>query len=167
MVNHQSISCEVQSPSPPGHYNDYNYDWMASGMGGETITSAAFLHESLLLTNPRITLTTVPLYQPDQPSLMSLQSRDALGLSSLSSWPNLNGGVPSLRDPPHSSETASSSQASLARVLSILDYVLAILDADDSVITRIANTRDTHGGDDDPLMLAFSSCSRSMPPARQ
>jgi hypothetical protein len=167
MINHQSISCEVQSPSPPGHYNGYNYDWMASRMGGEPITSAAFLHESLLLTNPRITLAEAPLYQPDQPSLMSLQSRDALGLSSLSSWPNLNGNVPSLTDPPHSSETASSSQASLARVLSILDDVLAILDADDSVIARMANTREIRGGEDDLLMLAFSSCSRNMPPARQ
>jgi hypothetical protein len=167
MINHQSISCEARSPSSQGHGNDYDFDWMTSRMGGETITSVAFLQESLLRTNPRSTLAVAPSYQPDQPSLMSLQGRGVLGLQLLPSWPNQNGNVPSLTDPPHSLETASSPQASLVHVLSILDDVLAILDADDSVIARMANTREIRLGDDDLLMLAFSSCSRNMPPARQ
>jgi hypothetical protein len=163
MINHQAISCEAQLPSP-GHSNAYDFDLMTASMGGETITSVAFLQQSLLLTNPRSTLAGAPLYQPDQPSLMSLQGGGALGLPSLSSWPTQSGGVPSLL---HGSETASSLPASLARIRTILDEVLTILDADDSVIARIANTSDTHVGDDDPQMLAFSSCFRNMPPARQ
>jgi hypothetical protein len=67
-------------------------------------------------------------------------------------------------DHPHGLEAASLT-ASLDRLLSIMDNVLAILDGDDPVIARMANTKETSSCDDDSLMLAFSS-SRNMSPAK-
>jgi hypothetical protein len=161
MLNNESTSCEAQSSSS-GNGNDY--DLMPS-MGSETI-SVASLQASSLRTNQADPHTMPPaqLYEPDHAhSLMSMQS-GALGLPSLSSWSTQNG-VPSLTDPRHGWEAASS-PASLERILSILGDVMAILDADDTVIARNADTSDTRMGDDDSPRLAFSS-SRNMPQARQ
>jgi hypothetical protein len=136
MLNNPSISCEAQSPSH-GHGNDHDYGYeLMTRMGGE-ITSAAFQQASSR-TNPH-TLAAAPFYQPNQPSLVSLQG-SALGFPSLCSWPTQSC-LPTLMDHPHGWEAAAS-PASMARITSIIDDVMAILDADDTVIARIANARD-------------------------
>jgi hypothetical protein len=168
MLNNQATSGEGQSSSSlDGNGNDYDYDYdLMTSMGRETMSVASLLAASLRThhTDPRA-LAPAPVYQPGQEhDLMSLQGR-LLGLPSLSCWPTQSG-APSLTDHPHGWEAASS-QASLARMMSILDDAMAILDADVSVIARIANTRDTDMDDDDFLLWAFPSCSQNMPPARQ
>jgi hypothetical protein len=166
MFNDQSISGKAQSTSPD-HGNDDDYN-LITRMGGET-TPAAFLQESSLWNNRTDlrTLGAVPFHQPDHPSLMSLHG-GALGFLSLSSWPTQSG-VPSLTDHHHHQGwEAASSPASLERISCIMSDVMAILDADDTVIARITNTSDiTHMRDDDSFKLDFSSRSGNMPPARQ
>jgi hypothetical protein len=164
MLNNQASSGEAQSSSSSGG-DDYNYDLMTS-MGRESMSVASLLASSYRAnrTDPQA-LAPVPVYQPGQEhDLMSLQG-GLLGLPSLTSWATQHG-VSSLTDHPHGWEAASS-LASLERIRSIMGDVMAILDADDTVIARIATRRDTRMVDDDSLMLTFPSCSRSMPPAQQ
>jgi hypothetical protein len=158
MFNNESTSCEAQSLSS----GDGTYYNLMTRMERESF-SVASLQASSLHTNrtDHRTMATAPFYQPDhEHSRMSLQG-GAFGLPSLTAWP-AQSVAESLTDDHHGWETASS-PASLARIISIMEDVMAILDADDTIIARIANTSDVHMVDDD-----FLTFSRNMPPpARQ